>query len=864
MTRPSIRPSRLSQACLRWVTSRTRAEAVLGDIAEDAARRGGDGARSRVRVEVDVWRHVVAEAAWRLPSDARTARFVLRDAWRSLRSTPTASLFVLAVLTLGIAAATTTFSVVDAVVLRRLPFADANRLVVVEMHSEQSANSTLPVFVFEQLRSRAGSFPSLAAVKRGREQIATGGEPETVIAAQTTADLFTTLGVAPLLGRPFTAADEVAGREDVAVIGHSLWRRRFGGDPAVIGKPLQLVDRSVTVVAVMPPGFSYPMADDLRPEIWTPFVAPADERSGAQLSSYLQVVGRLAAGSTTAAADAEARQIFGALEPAGPSRLSGRRISVRPLTDALLGPVRGWMLILLAAVALLMLVACANVANLLLTRTARRGRELAVRASIGASRRHLVASALVESVLLSGAAVAIALLIASSSVDAARAALPSGIARASDIAVDLRVVVCAAIAGLVTGLAFGAVPAWHAGRQNLNGVLKAASRTASAGRPLWRSGLLVAQIAFLALLLVATTLFVGSFVGAVREDLGFVRENLVLASPPGLTVPVDEVLSRVGAAPGVTAVGGFQNGSAPLARAGGFGGGTSGTSVSRLDDASTSADVLFLRVAPGYLGTSGTPLLAGRDFATSELGRRDILILDEATARHLFGADDAVHRTIRLGRDEVADVIGVAANVKDRGPEAEADRMIYMPGTAAARGYLFLVRTAGDPGAVIPAMQAAFDGVRPAGGPPVVIRPMEEAFRAITADRRFAAGLMAIFAGIALAIGAIGLYGVIASIVEQQTREIGIRIALGADRRAVVVRIVSHASRHLIAGLAIGLPLSFVAMRGFDAIFFRVRSTNPEVYGIVALVIVAAGLSAAVLPARRAAGVDPLITLRAE
>ncbi len=573
------RPSWLATQCLRLVTSGPRAEAIIGDVIEDLSRTTRAGQRaSRVRLELETWRHVIAEGAALVPSRLRSAGFVVRDASRSLRSTPAVSVFVIAVLTVAISAATITFSVVDAVVLRPFPFPESGRLAMIHLRAEPIMGTSSSAFMFNRFREGVSAFSSLAATVAGREQLTTKGGPEPVLSARVTASLFDVLGVRPVLGQPFDASHEVTGNDQVAILSYDMWQRRFGGDESVIGSRLALAKRSVTILGVLPRGVSYPIgANDSRTEIWMPYVVPDDERSGAQLSSYLQIVGRLAPGATLETARAQAAATLSSAVVPGPSTLSGHRVEVRSLSDVLLGKVRGWMLLVLGAVVLVLLVACANVANLLLTRATRRARELSIRASIGASRRHLVATMLVESLTLSLVAAGLGIGIAYFGVEVARNALPKGIVRASTIALDWRVFVAAVSAAIATGLLFGAVPAWLSSRSGLVSLLKQSASQSTIGGSRWRSAFLVAQVAFVGLLLVATTLFVTSFVRVTTADLGFERRNLLKASGAELTGTVADVIRTLEALPGVVAVGAHANGSAPLVRAGGFGGGASGT-----------------------------------------------------------------------------------------------------------------------------------------------------------------------------------------------------------------------------------------------------------------------------------------------
>ena len=792
--------------------------------------------------------------------------FAIRDAWRSLKSTPAVSAFIIGVLTLGVAAATITFSVVDTVVLRPLPFAHADRLAALQVRSSSMSHITSSsVFLYHRFRDGVPAFTALAATARGRTDLATATEPETVLSARITSNLFDVLGVQPMLGRPFDSTHEVAGNDQVVIIGYDLWQRRFGGDESVVGRSLPLAKGSLTILGVMPRGFSYPIADDMRPELWRPLVAPEDELSGKQLSSYLQVVGRLGDGATVESAAAQAAATLASTTVPGPSSITGFRVEARALSDVLLGDVRGWMLLALAAVALVLLVACANVANLLLTRAAHRAREYSIRASLGASRGRLVAAMIVESLMLSLSAAALAIAIASFGIEAARSALPTGIVRASAIALDWRVLVAAVSASIVTGLLFGAVPAWLSSRHSLLSLIKQSSTQSTVGSARWRSVFLVAQVAFVGLLLVTTTLFVTSFIRVTTRDLGFDRHNLLTASKSGLTGTAADVISALEAVPGVVAVGAHANGSAPLAMAGGLGGGASGTRVWTADVAGAQpVNALFMRVAPGYFKAAGVSVLDGRDFDASETGKQDRMIIDALTARRVFGERSPVGASVMYGSGTPATIVGVVASVSDRGPETEANAMVYMPSRPAASGHLWLVRTAGDPATTIPRVQATLDGLAAPGGSPAEARPLEDAFRYITAERRFAAGLMSIFGVFALLIGGAGIYGVMLAIVVQQTREFGIRLALGATSRMILSNVIRAAARLLLIGLAVGLPLGFATSLTMSSVFFDVKPSELSTYAMVALITLAVGLLAAFLPARRAARVDPQVTLRLE
>jgi putative ABC transport system permease protein len=794
---------------------------------------------------------------------------MLVDAIRSLRAAPGVTLFILFILTLTISVATITFSVVDTVVLRPLPFEDADDLVAIEHHRGDRVMSqvrALSAVQFLALRNRTEAFSALAAVARGSQTLQIGNEPERVWSARVTSSLFDTLRVRPLVGQAFTSAHEVAGNDRVAVISYSLWRRRFDGDPGIVGRMIHVADGPRLVLGVMPEGFAYPIFDDRLADIWTPYVIPEEERLGTQQSSYLHIVGRLRAGTSLVQAQIHADAVRGALAVTDPDRyLPTGRFAVTTLEEAVVGPVRGWLVLVLTAVCLLLVIACANVANLLLTRAIDRARELSIRAALGATRARLVTSLLVESLALSLCAVVLALLVASWGVDAAKASLPPGIARAHSIALDLRVFAAAVMAAIVTGFFFGVIPAVQASRDDLVAVLKQGATTITMARSRWRMSVLVAEIAFASVLLVATTLFVSSFIRLTRADLGFDRSDLlVVTSLDGLEGTITDVVQRLEAIPGVTAVGGAAAGSPPLVAAG-FEGGSSGTRLQLPDMPANTGSVAveFNRVSSRYFLAAGIPLLRGRVFRDADPPTSNMVVLDELAARQLFGEGDPIGREVIYSRNR-ATVIGIVRNVRMRGPEADSSPQAYFPGGAKAASYAFLIRTSQPAANVVPAIQTVLATLRPEGSRPAQIRLVEDAFRNITARRRFSAGAMAIFGILALLIGAAGVYGVMSSVVAQRTREIGVRVALGATSSQIVGAVLAQMGRCVAFGLMLGLPIAWLISRTFTALFFQVRPTDLWIYVAVAGILAVVGLVAAFIPARRASLIDPLLALRSE
>ncbi|HUF48470.1 MAG TPA: ABC transporter permease [Vicinamibacterales bacterium] len=861
---------------LRLLVSRKTAETIVGDIQEELALRieSGQAPRwPRAWAELQAWQYAATSLMAIVPRAGRSASYTLRDAWRSLRSTPTSTSFILLVLTIGIAAATVTFSVVDTVVLRHLPFEDDEQLVVVSQEPERLGRIAAPQ---EYLVWREGveAFESLAAVRVWSDRIDAGGGPVPVASALATASLFDVLRVRPAIGRAFTDEHEMPGREHVVVLGYGLWQRLFVGDAGVVGRTVSLLQYTtagtwartpVVVSGVMPEGFTYPVGRKNPVELWRPYALTTEERSvGPGRSSYLHLVGRLRPGATTAQAEAQVETTIkgSPFGKANERAYADWRASVVTVYDSLVGDVRGWMLLVLSAVGLVLLVACVNVANLLLARAARRGREIAIRGALGAGRRAIVAALLTESLMLSLTAAALGLLVAVWGIDVARGALPAGIARATDIALDVRVLGAAVAAAVVTGLFFGAVPAWQASRTDLAALLRNLSGTLAGGRQWWRSVFLVAQVAFVGILMVATTLVVSSFVRIVRADLGFDRSHLISVEQMGrFSGTTEDVVETLRAIPGVRSVALVTRGPVPLVT-------NASASISvrapGVPDSGPSTTAEYRVVSGDYFATAGISFVRGRTFDRSADAGTAPIVVDEMLARELAGDGDPLGLIIQTGNvgSLPTTIIGVVRHVRLGGPEAGSGPQIYMT-SADWRGARFLVRTAIDPAAVTPVIRDRLAPMRADGTPPSVTT-LEDAFGVITAGRRFNATLMSIFGAIALFIGAAGVYGVMASTVAERTREIGVRVALGATTGRVTREVLGQTGRYLVVGLAIGLPAAMAISRLFTALFYEVRPTDAFVYVIVTAILLGVGLIAAFLPARRAARVDPIKALRAE
>ena len=829
----------------------------------------------------------------------RSLSQAIRNAGRSLRSTPKAAAAIILILALGMSAATVTFSVVDAVVLRPLPFEDDDELVLVGLRSPANAPSTLGPLGVEQyraLRDRAGTLHPLAAVVHAdRMALNVDGVLEPLVSVQATASLFQTLRVQPLLGQPFSAVNETEGKDQVALISYGLWQRRFGGDAAVVGRSLPVTrtrvlsgvstNRFITIVGVMPRNFAYPLSMNPSPDIWTPYVptgretvANADGRMVVSFADTVSVIGRVTPESSLMQAQDEARTIVASVDEAGRGGSQPPVVHVVPLKDRLIGRVRGWMTLALAAVVVVMLIACVNVANLQLVRAMRRDREVAIRFSLGAQRSEVIASLLVEGLLMSLAAAGVALVVAVWGIQVAKTALPAELFRVAEIGLDGRVFTATVAAATVTGILFGLVPAWHASRADLLVLANHGMGVFGVARQRWRTTFVVAEVAFVSALLVCAILIISSYIRVTSFDLGFDRSRLlVVTGDTGVdTTNTALTLQRLEGVAGVAAVGAVSSASPPLVMHG-FRTGGSTIMPLRASEASLSAAFVsaeLRQVSDGYFAAAGITVVSGGVFnAGTDATRETAIVLDEKAARELFGQEDAIgaHVNDLRARNTRHTVVGVVRHVSLDGPEREAMPQVYVPigsghagPVAGVRFVEFVVRTTRPPTNVVPAIRAAMPGATTSEGPPLQVRLVEDAFRNITAERRFNAGLMSIFGALAILIGAAGVYSVMASTIAQQAREFSIRVALGAAPGRIVKDVLVGACGYLAVGLAVGLGAGWWASRSMEFLLFDIAPTDVSTYGIVAVVLMTVGVSAALFPAVDAARADPGALLRSE
>jgi len=816
----------------------------------------------------------------------------LRTAFRSLRSSGGFTVAALIVLTLGIGATTAIFSVVDAVVLRALPFDEHDRLVAVGERRPPSSEFPQLSRDPEQLTpvapqnyldwtSQQQVFESMGAFASGWLTLQEpGAEPESLIPLRVTHGFFDVLRVRPVLGRSIEPRDEAAGAHRVAVLSNGLWRRHFGGDRNVVGRRIPLTDLEAgrgageesryEVIGVMAPGFSYPPTSRSA-DIWVPYVVPPDQRTRRPESrtNYLQVVARLKRGVSVQQARAQMDQVAAALEQANPVWNKDNWIGVRRLNDHLVGTgTRSWMLMLLGAVGTVLLIACANVANLLLARASARQREVGIRAAVGASRWRLIRQLLIESLVLSAAGTVCALVVAWWGVDLLRASMPEGVPRAATIAIDLRVLTAAAGLSLLTGILFGIVPALQLSRPDLTVALKAGAQ--STARPMsrhLRSALVVAEVALAVALLVGAALFLGSFLALIRINPGFDASQVltIQISPrvPDRSVRRDagpafaELLDRIGRIAGVE-VAAVSSG-LPLS------GGISASSVTipgRVD-LPPSEMVGIAYVTPHYHKAMGIPLRRGRSFTSADRrGAANVVIISESAAQKYFPGQDPIGRTIGLGSDHT--VVGVVGDVHQFSLEVDPMTQAYVPvSQSSMSGGLLAIRTHGDPYDVLPSVKSAVFAVFP-DVPLRNVTTMKELWGRRVAQRRLTMLLVGLLGLVGLAIAAVGVYGVMAYVVGQRTREIGVRMALGATRLKVVGLVLRNAVALVGIGLICGTAAAWYVSAAAKAFLFRVEATDPRAFAAAVVSLTLAALIASLVPARRAARVDPIVALRTE
>jgi predicted permease len=815
----------------------------------------------------------------------------LKTAFRALRSSKTFTAVAVIVLTLGIGASTAIFSVVDAVVLRGLPFDEHDRLVAVgerrapnpdfpqDPNRDPEALSSAAPQNYIDWAARQEVFESVAAVAGGTFALREPGvESEELRGQRVTASFFDVLRAHPRLGRAFSADNETEGRHRVVVLSHGLWTRRFGADPNIIGKPLPIDGGPYEVVGVMPADFQYPIGSPRPTDLWMPYVVPADERirKPNTMSVYLQSVARLKPGVSIEQAGANMEQIASALRNEHPAWNKDTHLGVRPLRDHIVGArTTQWMLMLLGAVAIVLLIACANVANLLLARATSREREVGIRAAMGAGRPRLLRQLMIESLVLSTVGTVLAVVLAWWVVGVLKNSMPDGVPRVAAIALDLRVLGAAAALSVLTGLLFGIVPALQLSRPDLGTALKEGARGASAGgvRQRIREALVVVEVALAVILLVGAALFIGSFRALMAIDPGFDPENvLTLSLVPRLEISqsndapergpqlLQEIVDRIRQIPGVRDAGAITGGM-PL------GGSMSITRISIPGRtlAGSDSSISIRSVTPNYHQALGMALKDGRAFErTDHRGSPPVVIINESAAKKYFSGASAVGQSVNV-RNAQRTIVGVVGDIYQSSLETEPRTEAYVPLAQQPQAIFaeLAIKTAADPYEVLPAVKAAAVETMP-GVLLRNIRTMDEVIARLTAQRRLNMLLLGLFGLVGLVISAVGVYGVMAYVVAQRTREIGVRMALGATRGTVVSMVLRSATLLVTAGLIIGGVGAWFLSATAKSFLFKIDVNDPRAFAAAVGTLAIAALVASIIPARRAASVDPVIALRVE
>ena len=799
----------------------------------------------------------------------------IRYAARSLVHDAGVSTIVILCLSLGIGVNATLFSVIDGVLIQPLPFAEPDRLLILDESFERGgireAGVSYPDLV--DFKERTTAFAAIVATSGRTMAITEGIEPERFQGAAITWDMFPILGVAPILGRHFNAEDDRPGAEPVVMLSHEVWQRRYQGDPSLVGRSVSVNGRPHTVIGIMPPKFNFP--EDQK--IWVALgpLAINDERTARSLFAF----GRLKPGADIMQAREDLKSMSAALAREYPKTSDGWSANARPLSDEFIpDDVRLVLLTMMGAVTIVLIIACANVANLMLARASGRQREFCVRAALGAGRSKLITQLLVECVLLGLASAPLGLAIAYLGVWLLDQAVPPGqVPYYIHWEISARGITYTIVVAALTGLVFGLAPALQAGRLNLQDALRDGARGSgqSGKRARLRNGLVIVEVAMALILLVGASLFVRSFLNLQSASPGFDTKPLLTArffmsggsyATDDLKAQrVEDVARRIEALPGVTSV--FASNFVPLDAGGG-----SGKAIvdGRAFPPGEEPTILFTAVTPHLYKTMGMPILRGRDFTDSEgVGKTPVAVINETMAKKLWPGADAVGRRFRLverDANEWFTVIGVGPDIRmfDMDDDTPDFSVAYVPYRFSGFANIGVtVRAAGDPAGLAGAVRNAIrssDSTLPIFN----IRTMEDLRREGFWQFRLFGFMFGIFGAAALFLAGVGVYGVLSFSVSQRTQEMGVRIALGAKQSDVLRLVVRQGVTLAAVGVLLGLVGAFGITRVIRSLLYNVTPTDPLSFGGVALFLAAIAVLASYLPARRATNVDPIIALRNE
>jgi putative ABC transport system permease protein len=802
----------------------------------------------------------------------------IRYGLRGLRQNFAFTAVAICSLALGIGANTAIFSLVNAVLLKPLPFRDAERLVMVweEQPKIGAVHDEVPPATYVDWKTQNHVFDEVAALTWQSFNLTGDGEPEKVASYGVTANVFPMLGVQPALGRGFLAEEDKPGGAKVVILSHGLWQRRYGGEPSIVGREILMNGEKHTVVGVMPAGFEFLQSYI---GLWVPAALSQEELTHRNENS-LTVLARLKPGVTSEQAQADIGAITARIAHDYPDDAEGVESSVVPLREQLSGSVRRPLIILLSAVGFVLLIACANVANLLLARAARRRKEIAVRTALGAGRWRIVRQLLTESVLLSVLGGACGLLLAAWGFEFLKKLIPDALALSTNLKLSLPVLGYAMAISLITGVVFGLAPALQASRTDLNDALKQGGGRGgmSAGGRL-RGALVVIEVALALVLLVGAGLLMQT-VFHMRDQYAPFQPEQLLTIRTGLpqnkyaalakrAAFYDQVLARVEQLPGVVSAG--YTTSVPLQ----WQGGANGFMIEGVQPPpGVITNAIHRQVSANYLQTMGMTLREGRFFDEHDNRQSmPVMIINEKMARQYWNGESPLGKRINFGGDDPSTdpwrtIVGVVADVRQMGMDQPVKAEMYIPYRQIATFPFYkprdlVIRTTGDPLSLVAAVGREVHAVDP-DEPLSNIATMDEQLRDQTGSRGLAMVLLSTFAGLALLLAAIGIYGVLAYFVTQHVPEIGVRLALGAQPRDILALVLKKGMALALGGVGFGLVGALVLTRLMSGLLFGVSATDPKTFALISLLLAAVAFFACYIPARRAMKVDPMIALRYE
>ena len=824
---------------------------------------------------------------WRWPSIESVLADV-RFAARVLRKSPGFACLAVLTLALGIGASTAVFSLVSAILLKPLPYPNPDRIVLPELVSPPGVNLGSEYFPWGQIQFRmltrdSHPFQAVGAFQNDSFNLTGAGDPSSVDGFRVSAEFFPALGISPSLGRTFTAEEDQPGREYEVILSDRLWRQRFGADPGVLGKSARLNGYAYTVIGVMPAGFEFPRAEEMpssfnfpsEAQLWVPLAVAAEPKGG---PSELAVIGLLRPGLSIAQAQAAMDLITKHAEAKDPQWKGWFNSRIVPLTRQVVGDTELPLQLMLGAVGIVLLIACSNVANLLLTRSLGRRREFTLRAALGADRARLIRQLLTESLLIAAAAGGFAILIANAGIYFVKTFGPSNIPRLREVTLDLPVFAFAACVSLATGTLFGLAPAFGATRANLADSLKEGSQRSGVGSASarLRSGLLVSQVALALVLVISAGLLTRTFLRLLGANGGFNPDRVLTfqlplpalkyVDQPHIVAFLHSALDRLRSIPGVQSAGVGET--VPM-------GGEGESTVIRMPDhpAASQKELPFANytiISPGYLSSIGTPILRGRDFTEADTAdSMPVALVNVAMEKKYWPPEGALGKQVGPGssRYPLMTIVGVVPDVKHVSLREETTPEIYVVYTQkqwpSMLNMRIALRTKADPASMTASIREAIHSLDP-DLPLAKVATLTTLVDDSLSQPRFAMLLLASFGVLALLLASIGMYAVISYSVMQRTQEIGIRMALGAERRNVFAMVLSQGARLAGLGIAIGLLTALGLTRVMASFLFGVQPTDPLTFVVVSLLLVGTALLACYLPASRATRVDPMIALRHE